>query len=54
MMNGMKKVLRDFILKKNMPFLDDVSIKGCKEEKKDETLDKRECCKYVVDHIQDC
>jgi len=28
MMNGMNKVLRDFILKKTMFFLDDVPIKG--------------------------
>jgi succinate dehydrogenase hydrophobic anchor subunit len=27
MMNGMNKVLRDFIPKKTMPFLDDIPIK---------------------------
>jgi hypothetical protein len=54
MMGGMNKVLRDFIPEKTMPFLDDVPIKGCKEEDKDETLDKRGCRKYVYDHIQDC
>ena len=53
MMNGMNKVLRDFILEKTMPFLDDVFIKGCREESKDETLDKKGCRKYVVDYIED-
>ncbi|KAL3692591.1 hypothetical protein R1sor_006242 [Riccia sorocarpa] len=41
MMNGMNKVLRDFIPEKTMPFLDDVPIKGCREDEKDETLDSR-------------
>ena len=34
MMNGMNKVLRDFIPDKTMPFLDDVPIKGCEEGEK--------------------
>lgn len=29
-MNGMNKVLRDFILEKTMPFSNDIPIKGCK------------------------
>ena len=54
MMNGMNKVLRDFIPQVTTPFLDDVPIKGCKEDAKDETMDLRGCQKFVVDHIADC
>jgi hypothetical protein len=54
MMNVMNKVLRDFIPEKSMPFLDDVPIKGCMEEEKDETLDSKGCRKFVADHIVDC
>ena len=54
MMNGMNKVLRDFIPEKTMPFLDDVPIKGCAEEDKIETLDAKGCRKFVADHIVDC
>ena len=41
MMNGMNKVLRDFIPDKTMPFLDDVPIKGCEEGENDEKLESR-------------
>ncbi|KAL3692893.1 hypothetical protein R1sor_006544 [Riccia sorocarpa] len=54
MMSGMNKILRDFVPEKTMPFLDDVPIKGCIEEDKDETLDQRGCRRYVVEHIADC
>ncbi|KAL3684152.1 hypothetical protein R1sor_002174 [Riccia sorocarpa] len=54
MMAGMNKVLKDFIPEKTMPFLDDVPIKGCKEDEKDEALDMKGCRKYVTEHIQDC
>lgn len=37
-----------------MPFLDDVPIKGCAEDEKDETLDSRGCRKFVAEHIVDC
>ncbi|KAL3697011.1 hypothetical protein R1sor_011087 [Riccia sorocarpa] len=53
MMNGMNKVLRDFIPEKTMPFLDDVPIKGCREEEKDEILDSRGCRRYISEHIED-
>jgi len=43
MMNAIYKVLRDFILKKTMLFLDDIPIKGCMEEDKDEALDSKGC-----------
>lgn len=54
MMNAMNKVLRDFIPKKNMPFLNDISIKECVEEKKDETMDVKGCRRFVANHIEDC
>jgi hypothetical protein len=54
MMNAMNKVLRDFIPEKTTPFLDNVPIKGCMEEEKDETLDSKGCRKFVADHIVDC
>lgn len=54
MMNGMNKVLRKFILEKTIPFLDDVPIKGCVEEEKDETVDEEGCRKFVSNHIMDC
>ena len=37
-----------------MPFLDDIPMKGCTVEEKDETMDDRGCRKFVVDHIRDC
>ena len=37
-----------------MSFLDDIPMKGCAVEEKDETMDDRGCRKFVVDHIHDC
>ena len=37
-----------------MPFLDDIPMKGCAVEEKDETMDDRGCQKFIVDHIRDC
>ncbi|MCO5587994.1 hypothetical protein L7F22_041947 [Adiantum nelumboides] len=54
MMIGMNKVLRDFIPHITMPFIDDLSIKGCKVEVKDETLNRRGCRKFVAQYIHDC
>lgn len=54
MMNGMYKILRNFIQSIIISFLDDVPIKGCEEERKDETLDLKECRKFVANHIDDC
>jgi hypothetical protein len=51
LMNIMNKVLRNFIPKKTMPFLDYVPIKRCIEEEKDETWDSKGCWKFVTDHI---
>ena len=54
MMNVMNKVLRDCIPEITMSFLDDIPMKGCAVEEKDETMDDRGCRKFVVDHIRDC
>ena len=53
-MNAMNKVLRDYIPEITMLFLDDILMKGCAVEEKDETMDDRGCRKSVVDHIHDC
>ena len=54
MMKEMNKVLRECIPKKTMLFLDDIPMKRCAVEEKDETIDDRRCRKFVVDHIHDC
>ncbi|KAL2631532.1 hypothetical protein R1flu_016218 [Riccia fluitans] len=54
MMHGMNIVLQDFVPDKTMPFLDDVPIKGCSEQDKDEILDEKGRRRYVVEHIEDC
>ena len=41
MMNAMNKVLRDCILEITMPFVDDIPMKGCVVEAKDEAMDDR-------------
>lgn len=42
-MNAMNKVLREYIPQLTMAFLDDVPIKGCAKEEKDERLNKQGC-----------
>ncbi len=54
MMNGMYRVLKDFIPHITMPFLDDIPLKGCLEEEKDVSLDENGCRKFVSEHIKDC
>ena len=54
MENVMSKVLRDYIPYITMPFLDDILIKGCHVEAKDETVGPNECQRFVTDHIRDC
>ena len=41
--NAMNKVLRDCIPDITMPFLDDIPIKGCLVEEKDETIGPDGC-----------
>ena len=45
--NAMNKVLRDCIPDITMPFLDDIPIKGCPVDEKDETI---VCRKFVATH----
>ena len=54
MVNAMNKVLRDCILDITMPFLDNIPIKGCPVEEKDEAIGPDGCRKFVADHIDDC
>jgi hypothetical protein len=37
-----------------MPILNDVPIKGCIVEEKNEIMDKKGCCKFVLNHIINC
>lgn len=54
MQNAMHKVLRDFVLEVTISFLDDIPIKRCVEEEKDETVDVQTGCrKFVSDHVRD-
>ena len=50
----MNKVLRDCIPDITMPFLDDIPIKGCPMEEKDETIRPDWCRDFVATHIDDC
>lgn len=54
MMNGMNKELHDFIPHITIPFIDDLHIKGCEIEVKDEAKDWRGCRKFVAQHNLDC
>ncbi|KAL3678944.1 hypothetical protein R1sor_021900 [Riccia sorocarpa] len=53
MQNAMHKVLRDFVSEVTIPFLDDIPMKGCPTESRDETLDVDGCRKFVAEHIRD-
>jgi hypothetical protein len=54
MVNTMNKVLKDCIPDITMPFVDDILIKGCPDEEKDEAKDKDGCRKLFIDHVKDC
>ena len=54
MVNAMNRVLRDCILDITMPFLDDIPIKRCLEDTKDELIVAVGCRRFVADHIFDC
>jgi hypothetical protein len=53
MVNAMNKVLRDCIPDVTMPVLDDIPIKGCPVEKKDETIGPDGCRKFMATHIDE-
>ena len=53
MVNAVNKVLRDCIPDITLSFLDDIPIKGCSVEKRDETIKPDRCWNFVVTHIDD-
>ena len=53
MQSAMNQILKDFVPDKTIPFVDDIPIKGCKEEAKDLTLDADGCRMFVRNHIND-
>ena len=53
MVTAMNKVIRDCIPDITMPFLDDIPIKGCPVEGKEETIGPDGCQKFVATHIDD-
>ncbi len=53
MQNSMNRVLQDFIHTKTRRFLDDIPIKGCVYEEKDETVRLDGLRQFVWEHLQD-
>ena len=53
MQSPMNQILKDFVHEKTIPFVDDVSIKGCKEESKELTFNAHGCIVFVRNHIND-
>jgi hypothetical protein len=53
MVNAMNKVLRDCIPDVTMSFLDDILIKGCLVEEKDEAIGPDGCLKFMATHVDD-
>ncbi|MCO5550070.1 hypothetical protein L7F22_003549 [Adiantum nelumboides] len=53
MMNGMNKVLRDFIPHITILLIDDLPIKGCEEESKDDVKNQKGYQRFVAQHIAD-
>ena len=43
--------MRDCIMDIPMPFLDDIPIKGCQEDTKEETVGEDGCRRFIPDHI---
>ena len=48
------KVFQNSISEITMSFLDDILMKGCVVEEKDETMDYQGCRKFMVHYIHDC
>ena len=53
MQNAMNQILNEFVPEKTIPFLDDIPMKGCREEDKDEAVDVEGCRDFVKRHIED-
>ena len=54
MVNAMNNVLRNQILNVTMSFLEDIPIKGCLEDSRDEKVGEDGWERFIVDHITDC
>ena len=50
-MNAMNQVMRDCIPNITILFLDDIPVKGCLDDQKDETVGDDGYQKFVADHI---
>ena len=53
MQNAMNQILKDFVLEKTIPFVDDIPTKGCEEAKRDSTVQDNGCRVFVNEHIKD-
>jgi len=53
MQNAMNRILQPFIPEKTRPFLDDMPIKGCPADQRDDTLREDGVRQFVWKHIQD-
>ena len=53
MQNTMNQILKDFVPKKTILFVDDIPIKGCEEKKRDSTIQDNGCRAFVNEHIKD-
>lgn len=49
----MNQILRAYVFKKSILFLDDIPIKGCKKDAKDLILNTNRCKRFVNDYIKD-
>jgi len=53
MQSAMNQILKEFVPEKTIPFVDDIPIKGCKEDTKDLTLETDGCRRFIKEHIED-
>jgi hypothetical protein len=53
MQNAMNQILREFVPEKTIPFVDDIPIKGCKEDDKNLSVQDNGCRIFVNEHIDD-
>jgi hypothetical protein len=53
MQSVMNQILRNFVPKKTISFVDDIRIKGCQEGAKNLTIDADGCRIFVKNHITD-
>lgn len=49
----MNQILRVFVLKKNIFFFDDISIKDCKDETQNLTMEENACRTFVKKYTKD-